>query len=235
MNSTKVFFQNRDDLEMFIDSRLVKRQIVGLLPGSGVNLAKYAPVSKKRENDRFTFLLIARMLYDKGILEYINAARLVLNSCKHVEFQLLGPLDVENPAAIPRKLVEEWIAEGVVNYLGVSDDVRIEISNADCVVLPSYREGTPRTLLEAAAMGKPLLTTNAVGCKEVVDHYINGFLCNVRDHVDLAEKMLMMISLPKDEIKKMGQNSRNKVEASFDEKIVINMYMNEVMNLADCN
>jgi glycosyltransferase involved in cell wall biosynthesis len=232
--SNKVFFQNNDDLDLFVENRLVKYETADLLPGSGVDLIKYVPTPQDIPTANFKFLLIARILWDKGIAEYVNAARIILKENKNVSFQLLGPLDVENPQAIPREIVKDWVAEGIINYLGVSDDVRIEISNADCVVLPSYREGTPRTLLESAAMGKPLITTNAVGCKDVVNHNINGFLCNVRDHIDLAEKMLMMVSLSKYELLAMGENSRKKVEAEFDEKIVIKKYMSAIIDIQSC-
>lgn len=223
--SKKVFFQNKDDMKLFVDEGVVGLDNIDLLPGSGIDLDKYRPVLRANESDKFNFLLIARMLWDKGVMEYIEAARIVRKKFKNAEFQLLGPLDVKNPAAIPSDQVHTWVNDGVIDYLGVSDDVRNEISRADCVVLPSYREGTPRTLLEAAAMGKPLIATNAVGCKEVVDHGINGYLCNVRDHNDLAEKMMKIISLPKDQLYAMGSSSRDKVERQFDEEIVIGKYL----------
>jgi glycosyltransferase involved in cell wall biosynthesis len=118
-----------------------------------------------------------------------------------------------------------WVQEGVVTYLGVSDDVRTAIADADCIVLPSYREGTPRTLLEAAAMARPIITTNAVGCREVVEDGVNGYLCQVRDAQDLAAKMSQMLSLSPEQRTQMGQRGRAKMEAEFDEQIVINKYL----------
>jgi glycosyltransferase involved in cell wall biosynthesis len=121
--------------------------------------------------------------------------------------------------------MDAWVAEGVVNYLGVSDDVRAQIVVADCVVLPSYREGTPRTLLEAAAMARPIITTDAVGCREVVDDGVNGYLCKVRDAGDLAEKMEKMLSLSSEQRSEMGKRGRAKMESEFDEQIVIRKYL----------
>ena len=121
--------------------------------------------------------------------------------------------------------MDELVASGIT-YLGTSDDVRVEIAQADCIVLPSYyREGTPRTLLEAAAMGRPIITTDAVGCREVVDDGENGYLCKVRDSGDLAEKMVRMLSLSPGQRAEMGQRGRAKMVAEFDEKIVIRKYL----------
>ena len=134
----------------------------------------------------------ARMLWDKGVGEYVEAARTVKRCFPNADFCLLGFLDVQNPSAISRCQMDAWIAEGMVRYLGESDDVRAEIAEADCIVLPSYyREGIPRTLLEAASMGRPIITTDAVGCREVVDDAVNGFLCRVQDVDDLADKNAM--------------------------------------------
>jgi glycosyltransferase involved in cell wall biosynthesis len=174
---------------------------------------------------KFRFLLIARMLLDKGVAEYVEAARLIRARWPQAECCLLGFVDVQNPAAISRAQMDEWVKQGFVTYLGVSDDVRAEIVQADCIVLPSYREGTPRTLLEAAAMGRPIITTNAVGCREVVDDGINGYLCQTRNAADLAAKMEQMLALTHQQRQDMGLRGRAKMEAEFDEQIVINKYL----------
>jgi glycosyltransferase involved in cell wall biosynthesis len=147
----------------------------------------------------FRFLLIARMLWDKGVGEYVEAARVLRQSHPQVECALLGFLDVKNPAAIARAQMNAWVDEGVIQYLGSTNDPRPFLAEADCVVLPSYREGTPRSLLEAAAMARPIVTTNVEGCREVVDDGLNGFLCQVRSPVDLARKMAQMLSLSLEE------------------------------------
>ena len=230
-NSSRVFFQNRDDLELFLENKLVKVGLTDVLPGSGINLHRFTPnddSDRKSLSSPFRFLLIARMLKDKGVVEFVNAAQLLKESGVKAEFCLLGFLDVQNPAAISSEQMKEWTDQGFVKYLGVSDDVREHIASADCIVLPSYREGTPRTLLEAAAMGKPIITTNVVGCKEVVEHGINGFLCEVKNAKDLALKMKEMLTLPVDQRELMGQNGRLKMEKEFDENIVIQKYLQAI-------
>ena len=166
------------------------------------------------------------MLWDKGVGELVQAARLLKQRGIQAEVCLLGFLDVKNPSAISRTQMDEWVAEGVVTYLGEADDVRPHIVEASCVVLPSfYREGVPRSLLEAAAMGRPIITTNSVGCREVVDDGVNGFLCQPQDAQDLAEKMERFIALSSSERAEMGRRGREKIEREFDEKIVISKYL----------
>ena len=223
--SAKVFFQNPDDRQLFLDERLVQIKVTELLPGSGIDLSRFAVAPMIAAKSKFRFLLIARMLRDKGVGEFVQAAKLLRDRWPSVEFCLLGFVDVQNPAAISRSEVDSWVAQGFVNYLGVSDDVRNEIAVADCVVLPSYREGTPRSLLEAAAMGRPIITTNAVGCREVVDHGKNGYICKARDAEDLAKMMDQMLLLSPEDRTKMGLHGRAKMEAEFDEQIVIGKYL----------
>ena len=229
-DSRQVFFHNSDDMQMFVADGLVKANIAARVPGSGINLASFHPAPlPTASGGRLRFLLVARMLWDKGVGEYIEAARLVRKRYPDVEFCLLGFLDVKNPAAISSEQIKEWVSEGVVSYLGVTDDVRPILASVDCVVLPSYRgEGAPRTLLEAAAMGRPVVTTDAVGCREVVDDGINGFLCKVRDAQDLAEKLERIIQLSPEERAAMGRNGRAKVEREFSERRVVMRYLETI-------
>ncbi|MBF4443663.1 glycosyltransferase, partial [Vibrio anguillarum] len=176
------------------------------------------------------FLLIARMLYDKGIGHYVEAAReLKVKYGDAVEFRLLGFLDVNNPSAVSKQEMQSWVDEGIVNYLGTSDSVEKEIAQVDCMVLPSfYREGVPKSLLEACAMGKPIVTTDNVGCRETVDDGMNGYLCEPRSTASLVKKLEMMVAHSHEQRLKMGLQSRSKVEKEFDEKIVINKYLEAV-------
>jgi glycosyltransferase involved in cell wall biosynthesis len=222
--SRVVFFQNEDDRTLFTEERLVRPEKTALVPGSGVDLARYQPRPPHMDG-QFRFLVVARLLWDKGIQEFVDAARLVRRQEPGARFQLLGFLDVENRTAVSRAAVEGWGAEGLIEYLGTALDVRDHIAAADCVVLPSYREGTPRSLLEAAAMGKPLITTDVPGCRNVVDHGVNGFLCAAQDASDLADHMLKMIRVPDKLRAAMGAASRTKAEQSFDEGIVITKYV----------
>lgn len=223
-----VFFQNEDDRSEFVKLGLVHLSRTARLPGSGVNLTRFNPEIHQHSHERIVFLLVARLMWDKGVGEYIHAARVMTSKYKHVEFQLLGFLDVKNPSAVPRNDVDTWVAEGIVTYLGPTDDVRPFYAHANCVVLPSYREGTPRTLLEASSMGLPIITTDAVGCRDVVEDGTTGFLCRVKDAADLADKMERIILMTPEERTAMGRAGRRKMELEFDEQIVIDRYMDAI-------
>ena len=227
----KVFFQNHDDFQLFVRERLIKSRIADTVPGSGIDLKKFQPDEYSDSTASFTFLVISRLIYDKGIIEYIDAIRKLNALGVDARFQILGAKDPVHKRGIPVEIVDSWIQEGLVEYLGTTDDVKSKVALADCVVLPSYREGLPRTLLEAASMGKPIITTNTAGCKHVVDDQENGFLCEVKSADDLAEKMLKMLQLSPEERKLMGEKGRNKVQQQFDENIVINKYQEAIKKL----
>ena len=225
-NSRQVFFQNDEDLNLFVKQNLVSTEKVSRLPGSGVDLVAFSyEAMMPMDNRPFCFLLVARMLWDKGVGEYVEAARIVRRKYPGTKFQLLGFKDVKNKTAVSGVQLDEWIKEGVVDYLGTTDNVKHYLKAADCVVLPSYREGVPRSLLEAAAIGRPIVTTDAVGCRDAVTNGVNGFLCRVGDASDLAEKLLSMIEMPPEAREKMGQAGRHKMERDFNEKIVIEKYL----------
>lgn len=220
----KVFFQNPDDLKLFLDKKLVPNDTVDLLPGSGIDLSKFKPVSFQR-NQKFTFLLISRLITDKGILEYIDAVKKLKAEGLNARFQVLGAIDPEHKRGIKRKVIQEWINAGTIEYLGTTKDVRHFIELADCIVLPSYREGTPRTLLEAASSSKPIVATNVPGCNQVVEDKFNGLLCNMKDSDDLAAKMRSMANYDNETLKRLGLNGRRKMEAEYDESIIIDKYL----------
>ncbi len=229
--SVKVFFQNEEDRKLFISRGLVGSNVTGRLPGSGIDLERFSPLPlPNNKNQRF--LLIARMLWEKGVGEFVEAARILKFRGITVDLCLLGFLDVRNPGAISKEKMDEWVDEGVVQYLGVSDNVAAVIATADCVVLPSfYREGVPKSLLEAAALGRPIITTDSVGCREVVDDGVNGYLVRPQDAIDLADKIALMSMLPIDKRKEMGLSGREKVENEFDEKIVIKEYLETIAKI----
>lgn len=224
-----IFFQNNEDKELFAKYKLAPLGITDRVPGSGVDLTRFS-LSPSKDDGVVRFLLIARMLYDKGIGHYVEAAReLKLKYGDKVEFGLLGFLDVKNPSAVSKAEMNTWVEEGIVNYLGTSDNVEAEIAKVDCMVLPSfYREGVPKSLLEACAMGKPIVTTDNVGCRETVDNGVNGYLCELRSTSSLVETLELMIKLSHGQRLLMGENSRIKVENEFDEQIVIKKYLQAV-------
>jgi glycosyltransferase involved in cell wall biosynthesis len=227
--AAKLFFQNEDDRQLFLEKKITTTVPNDRLPGSGVDLSRFT-FTPAPDNNKIRFLLIARMLYDKGIQQYVDAARILKNKYGTViEFCLLGFLDVNNPSAVSSKDMNSWVEEGVINYLGVSDNVEQEIAKVDCMVLPSYyREGVPKSLLVAGAMGKPIVTTNNVGCRETVDDRVNGFICSPRSTESLTEKLELVFNMSHQERLVMGRNSRKKIKDEFDEKIVINKYLQAI-------
>lgn len=218
-----VFYQNSHDRDLFISSKLVEENKTKLLPGSGIDTQKFRPTSVEKKSDGVSFLFIARLLKDKGLVEYVDAARMLVKQCD-VKCYVLGAYYEGNPTAISKEEMSRWQEEGVITYLGVSDDVASHIASVDCVVLPSYREGLSRVLLEAAAMEKPLITTNVPGCKEVVDDGFNGYLCEVKNTISLLEAMQKMVSLSESKRHAFGKRGREKVIREFDEKLVIEQY-----------
>ena len=227
----KVFYQNSHDRELFISSHLVDKNKTDLLPGSGIDTNKFKPnIEQENNTDNFKFLFIARLLKDKGLIEYVEAAKRFADTEK-VEFDVLGAFYEANPTAIREGEMNSWVESKIINYLGTTDDVKAAIKKADCIVLPSYREGLSRVLLEAASMAKPIITTDVPGCKEVVDDGVNGYLCKVKDIDSLAKQMKKMILLSDKERKEMGKRGRDKVIDGFDEKIVISKYIDTIKHL----
>ena len=224
----KIFFQNNDDKALFLKKRIVSKQACGLLPGSGINTDDFSASPRNRHGKKFTFLLISRLIYDKGILEYVEAINSMKDQGIDAKFQLLGQIDEKHKRGIPASVVQEWIEKSQVEYLGTTDDVRTFIEQADCVVLPSYREGTPKTLLEAASMAKPIVATDVPGCKNVVMDGKNGYLCKVKDSGDLAEKMKLLYHQKPSTLEKMGKFSRAYIKESFEENIVIGKYLSAI-------
>ena len=221
----KVFFQNPDDQQLFIDYKLVKPILTDVLPGSGIDTQQFKPAPVFIRHQPFTFLMIGRVLYEKGVVEFVEASRSLKQKYPAVRCQLLGGFDEAGNVGIKKNLFMTWVTEGAIDYLGTSDDVASCILDSDCVVLPSYREGTPKTLLEAAALGKPIITTNVPGCKETVINGQNGLLCEARNATDLAAKMEQIYLLPDKELEKMGVASRQLAVTKFDEQFVINKYL----------
>lgn len=221
-----VFFQNPDDLHLFVSKSIVPKTAKPVLVnGSGVNIEKFAFAPPKLSP--VTFLLIARLIKDKGILEYVESARLLKQKYPAAKFQLLGPLDI-NPAAITQEQLERWTKEGIIEYLGKTNDVRPYIADASVFVLPSfYREGTPRSVLEAMSMGRPIITTDAPGCRETVIDGKNGFLVPVKD-VDALKSAMEKFILEPDLISQMGKQSRVIAEEKYDVRKVNRAILQEM-------
>jgi len=228
----KVFFQNKDDQQLFLGMGLVSPDVVGLLPGSGVDVDYFSPAFNRLDSGQpFTFIFIARMLKEKGLFEYLSAAQQIKQQSPEVRFLLLGPIVTTNPTAVSKQEIMQWQEKGVVEYLGETDEVRDFLAKADCVVLPSYREGMPRSLLEAASMAKPVITTDTPGCRDVVEDGVTGYVCALKSSQDLALAMQKMLGLSVDARKRMGKKARAKMLSEFDEQIVLDAYLKEISRL----
>lgn len=227
-----VFFQNADDRDLFVRHRIVHEAQTRLLPGSGIDLARFAPAPLPDPVAPPVFLMIARLLRDKGVIEFVEAARRIRASHPGTRFRLLGALGPQNRTAIDPAMVAGWVAEGVVEYCGVTDDVRPHIAAASCVVLPSYREGAPRTLIEAAAMARPVIATDVPGCRTVVQDGVTGLLCRVRDAASLADAMACFLALSAPAQAAMGEAGRAKIAREFDQALVIDAYREVIATLA---
>ena len=218
-----VFFQNEEDCALFVERRIVRPDRARVVPGSGVDLERFTPTPLPQ--GPATFLFIGRLLRDKGVVEFVEAARSLRRGYPAMRFQLLGGLDEGNRTAIRQSEIDSWVAEGVVEWLGTTDDVRPSIAAATAVVLPSYREGLPRSLLEAAAMARPLIAADVPGCRDVVEDGVNGYLCAVRSATSLADGMLRLAHLPPAQQLAMGEAGRRRVQERFSEAFVIRAYL----------
>lgn len=226
-----VFIQNPDDRDLFLRRGMVREDQIRLLPGSGIDLAHFAACDLPDPDAAPVFLMIARLLRDKGVIEFVEAARQVKARWPDARFQLLGATGSENRTAIDGETARGWVAEGIIEYLGTTPDVRPAIAAAHCVVLPSYREGAPRTLIEAAAMARPLIATDVPGCRSVLDRDVSGYLCRAQDAGSLAEAMTRFLSLSHTERAAMGQAGRAKMAREYDQSLVVGAYLNAIAAL----
>ncbi len=226
-----VFFPNYDDLHAFVNKKYITTAQARRVPGSGVNLDQFSPMPSRREEDgKFIFLFISRLIKDKGTLEYVHAAAMLRDRFPQIECHIVGPLWSGNKRSltVTENELNSWIEKKWIVYHDKQKDVRPFIADADCVVMPSYREGMNNVLLEAAAMAKPLITTDVTGCRDIVENGVNGFLCRVKDAQDLAEKMKQMVVLPAEERREMGKRGREKMIREFDKRIVIQTYLDAI-------
>lgn len=224
-----VFFQNQEDSDLFVGRRIVRSGQARVLPGSGVDLDFFLPAPLP--DGPPTFLFIGRLLRDKGVVEFVEAARSVRIHHPQARFQLLGGLDEGNRTAIRQAELDSWVAEGIVEHLGTTEDVRSFIAGSSAVVLPSYREGLPRSLLEAAAMARPLIATDVPGCHDVVEDRVNGYLCAVRDGASLAAAMAHFLQLPRTKQFAIGKAGRRRVQERFSEAFVVRAYLDVLASL----
>ena len=219
-DGARLILQNPDDIAMFSRARLVDPGKVRLIPGSGVDCRRFEPVSSRSGSHRFRVVLPARLLWDKGVAEYVEASRILRARGTPVEFLLAGEPDPGNPAAVPDTVVRGWVNDGLLQWLGHVNDMPALFHTVQAVVLPSYREGLPKGLIEAAACALPLVTTDVPGCREVVTHEQDGLLVPVKDAQALANAIARLQADPA-LCERLGTAARVKVLSLFDERTVI--------------
>lgn len=226
----RIFFQNNDDMNIFLNNGLVKKEKCVRIPGSGVDTTKFVPVEKKVVDDKIRFLFLGRISNKKGVRIINEVSKLLTPKYPNIEFQLLGKIYTDEDEHISLEEIKEWEKQSNIRYLGTSSDVRNEISQADCIIFPSfYREGVPRSLIESAAMGKSILTTDNVGCRDIVEDGYNGYLAEPKSVESMLEIVDKFLNLSKDQKKRLGENGRKKAVEQFDERIVIESYLNEII------
>lgn len=224
----EVWFLNEDDRHLFISQKLVAREKTFVLPGEGVDTATFYSAPFDTPTKHITFLLIGRMIRHKGIYEFAEAAEKLQQQGLAVKCQLLGTFDDHNPVAISRQEVAEWERRSILTYLGNTDDVPPFIANADCIVLPSYREGLPVSLLEGASMAKTLIAADTPGCRDLIDDGNNGYRCKEKDGADLAQKMTEYYRLPAAAKRQMGLAGRDKVLQTFTRERILDIYLQKI-------
>jgi glycosyltransferase involved in cell wall biosynthesis len=221
----KVIFHNKGDVDIFKKWNLINNNFI-VTSGSGINFEKFNNSHYDVDKDIIKFIMISRLIKDKGIFEFINAAKLIKDEfLDKVEFKLVGEVDVENYSSINSKDLIELQKNNIIKYYNFSNNVIEHILDSHCLILPSYREGTSKIIMEAQALGRPIITTDVPGCNDLVIDGFNGFTCKVKNHNDLYLKLKKFINLSKDEKTIMSTNAYNYSINNFDEKLVINEYI----------
>lgn len=229
-----IFFQNEDDKDFFLRSNIINpNQNISVVRGSGVNVLEFNYKKSFNPSDKLVFLLSARLIKEKGLYEYFEAARQLKKKYPSVTFALLG-LPADNPSAVSSDIVNDFHKKGIIDYWGVSDNVSLILNKVDVMVLPSYyREGVPRVLIEGLAKGLPIITTNNVGCRETVDDLQNGFLIPIKDVQSLKLAIEKMINMPMEERIIMSEQSRQKAVTEFDDSLNHKKYLQVIKEIFD--
>ena len=225
--SSCVFFHNENDLKIFKNANTKNKINYNIIQGSGVDLDKFNFYSLNSDKN-LVFLFLGRLIKDKGIIEFIKAANTLKKKYNNINFVAIGDYDYDNISSIKEKDILDLNKSNNVEIIGFQDNILNHLIKSSCVVLPSYREGMSKSLLEACSVGRPIIASNVPGCKEIVKENHNGFLCEARDYKNLADQIEKFINLKYDEKKLFGKRSRNIAEKKFDEKLVISRYMDEI-------
>lgn len=215
---SKFIFENDDDRQLFVDRGLIDESKSISVNGCGVDTALFAPHPNGIKKKKTIFTFIGRLLYDKGIVEFVEAAKRIKKEYHDTEFWVLGELDDSNPSMVKKSDLLAWIESEVIIYHGFLKDIRPRVAQSDCIVLPSYREGMPRIVLEGMSMSKPIITTNTAGCRQTVEAGVTGYLVEVGDSDDLSAKMRAFLNLSYEEAHAMGAAGRERAITHFNDK-----------------
>jgi glycosyltransferase involved in cell wall biosynthesis len=226
--ATRVVFENKDDQTLFRALNLVSIPQSIAVNGCGIDTTHFQPMPKTQRLTDFIFCFIGRFLWDKGFLEFVEAAKIVRQTRPQTQFWVVGSPDVENPSSVPQAQIDQWISAQIIVNQGFATDVRTWIREADCVVLPSYREGMPTILAEAGAMGKPIITTDVAGCRSIVEHGVNGYKVKPKSAQAVAEAMLKMAQLSAKQRRLMGEKGRQKIETAFDHRLIAASFLETI-------
>jgi glycosyltransferase involved in cell wall biosynthesis len=227
----RIIFENQDDKKLFIDEKLIPEHKGLSIKGCGVNTHFFSPAKLKHEHDKLIFTFIGRLLYDKGVLEFVEAAKIINSKYNNIEFWLIGEIDYSNPAMVREDDLVTWIKNDTIKYLGFKENIKKYIALSDCIVLPSYREGLPKTIIEAMSMEKVVLATDTAGCREAIEHGKNGLLVPIRDSGALALAIEQMINLKYEDRLSMGKEGRKKALTEFDDKLIANDIFNSISDI----
>lgn len=229
-----VFFQNHDDQELFVKKRIIPKELSEVVYGSGVDTEKISPLNyiPSKKNDNFVFIFASRLIWSKGVKEFILAAEKVKQKYPNSEFRIYGYIAEHEKNAVTKDYLNTYQDQGVIKFFGSTNKLLDEMAKSDVVVLPSYyREGIPKVLIEALSLGKPIITTNSVGCRETVEYGKNGFTVPVKDFEALANSMVKIISLSSIDLKEMGIYSRKMAVDRYDQKKIFSRYIEVIKNI----
>lgn len=228
--SKEVWFLNDSDRDVFVYKRIVSRKKARVLHSEGIDTHWFSPRNSKNHNGAIRFLFAGRLIWDKGVREYVEAAKIIKQEYKGVKFEVLGFIDQSNPNSVPYELLEEWQKNKIVNFLGETTDVRSYLQRANCLVFPSfYREGVSRILMEAGAMATPIITTDNVGCKDIVQDGKNGYLVETKNVDQLVQAIERFINLSNEDKDLMGNLGRKMVTDKFSEKLILDQYERTIL------
>jgi len=233
--ASEIWFLNSSDKEYFTNKVRVPGHKIYTLPGEGINTDKFKPVPRMHSGTVTRFLFAGRLVWAKGLRELAEAAEKIKITYPETLFQVAGSPETSNPDGVPPVQLEMWQKSGILEYLGDNPNIMPLLEKCDCAILPSYREGMSRFLLEASAMGIPVITTQVTGCLEIVQNGVTGWLCQPKNSEDLTDKILLFLSLSQDEQQKAGQAGRDYVVKHFDEKLVYQYYLGAIDRIVGAN